>query len=109
MSEQQKPPVATKPIRFDGTIHLGHLLVFVGMIGSVLSLYTTFVAQNERVNYRLDNMEKVISEQSSYNKTVLEILNKLQIGQAVAADRLNRLERPRNGLPANPFPQKDEL
>jgi hypothetical protein len=108
MSEEEQVKSESGGFRFDGTIHLGHVLVFLGMVGSVISLYSTFVAQYERVNYRLDSMEKVITDQSQYNKAVLEILNKLQIGQAVTADRLNRLERPRNGVPS-PFPQGNDL
>ena len=101
-------------LKFDGTIHLGHLLVFIGMVGSVVSLYATFVAQNERTNYRLDSIEKVISDQSAYNKAILDILGKLQVGQAVTTDRLDRLDRQernksRNGLPVNPYPQSNHL
>lgn len=96
-TEGEKEP---KPgLKFDGTIHLGHVLVFIGMVGSVISLYAAFVSQNERTNYRLDSMEKVISEQSIYNKAILEVLNKLQVGQAITTDRLNRLDR---GNPAIP-------
>lgn len=94
-------------LKFDGTIHLGHVLVFVGMVGSVISLYATFVAQNERTNYRLNSIEKIIAEQGTYNKAILDILGKLQVGQAVTTDRLNRLERQNRTIPS--YPQKEEL
>lgn len=99
MSEEK--PV-NQGLKFDGTIHLGHVLVFIGMIGSVISLYAAFVGQNERTNYRLDSIEKVITEQGVYNKAILEILNKLQVGQAITTDRLNRLD-------PKAVPQRDDI
>jgi hypothetical protein len=103
MSDQEQEKPKTPGLKFDGTIHLGHVLVFVGMVGSVLSLYTAFVSQNERTNYRLDSMERVIMEQGTYNKGVLDVLNKLQINQAIVGERLNRLDpRSRNAVPEIP-------
>lgn len=93
MSENSEQPVKGYSLKFDASLNLGHILVFMGMIGSVVSVYVSFMVSDSKTDLRLNSIERIVTEQTEINRTMLNLLNELRISTAVSKERIDRLER----------------
>jgi len=85
--EETKRPYG---ITFSKEISLGHIVMFVGIMGSAVSVYTSLVARMGSQDNRVAALEKIATGQSEFNKSLIDILSEVKASVAVLKDRSER-------------------
>lgn len=84
--------VNSAKLRFDGTVHFGHLLIIMGFIGSAAFAYNSIQQDLSNHEWRITNNESALKEQNRINSNIQESLSSIGRDIAIIRTKVDRVE-----------------
>lgn len=79
-------------LRFDGTVHFGHLLIIISFITSASIAYSTLRSDINNHDWRIQNIESAVRDQGRVNGSLQETLSSIGKDIAVIRTKVDRIE-----------------